>query len=386
VAPTPSAEEFRRHFPALTDPDRGTVHLASCSHGPLSDALATALGEYQYTLREYGAPWERWMAEVDRARALFAELIHADYDEIAVLPSASNAAYQVASTQDYRARPGLVTADAEFGSIAQVWLAQQPRGAEVRHVANADGPIEPAAYRSLIDEHTALVSVPLVAYRTGARLPVAEILACARTAGARTVIDAYQGAGVEPVDVRELDCDYLISGTLKYLLGLPGMAFLYARAGLTDPVAPAQTGWFGRVEPFALDTRTLDHPGHARRFESGTPSVPAAYGAVAGMSLIAELDPKRVGAHIADLSAQLDQVLREQGETLASPRDPQWRGPVVAIVDTDPYALCAELARERIVASPRADFVRLSLHYFNSSADIDRVAAAIARYRRGGGR
>src|ERR1700760_2655966 len=115
----PSAEQFRRHFPALSD----TVHLASCSHGPLSDSLAAALLEYQNTLREFGAPWERWMVEVDRARRMFAELVNADYDEVAVLPSASNAAYQVASTQDWAARPRLVTADVEFGSVAQVWLA-----------------------------------------------------------------------------------------------------------------------------------------------------------------------------------------------------------------------------------------------------------------------
>ncbi len=379
---TPSAQQFRRHFPALTDPGHGTVHLASCSHGPLSDALATALGEYQYTLREYGAPWDRWMAEVERARALFAALINADVDEVAVLPSASNAAYQVGSTQDWGARPGLVTADAEFGSIAQVWLAQQPRGAAVRHVPNADGPIEPAAYRALIDERTALVSVPLIAYRTGARMPVAEILECSRAAGARTVVDAYQGAGVEPVDVRELGCDYLISGTLKYLLGLPGIAFLYARAGLADPVAPAQTGWFGRVEPFALDTRTLDHPAQARRFESGTPSIPAAYGAVAGLGLIDALDPEQVCAHIAEHTARLDEMLREQGETVASPHDRRHRGPMVAIVDEDPTRLCGWLASERILASPRANLVRLSLHYFTDGDDLDRAVGAIRRYRR----
>jgi selenocysteine lyase/cysteine desulfurase len=75
-----------------------------------------------------------------------------------------------------------------------------------------------------------------------------------------------------------LDCDYLISGSLKYMLGLPGMAFLYVRSGLVDAKPPIQTGWFGRVNPFEFNAHLLDYPDHARRFESGTPSIPAAFG------------------------------------------------------------------------------------------------------------
>ena len=373
----PTPESFRSRFPAL----QYSVHLASCSHGALSDELIEALFEYQYTLRERGAPWDRWMVEVDTARSMFAQFIGADYDEIAIVPSASAGAFQVASTQAWSERPRLITTDVEFPSIAQVWLAQAVNGVDVTHVAARDGIVYADDYMDLIDDRTGLVSIPLISYRNGMRLPAAEVVAHSRALGIRTVVDAYQGAGVEPIDVRELGCDYLISGTLKYMLGIPGLAFVYVRPGLSDAVPPVQTGWFGRVNPFEFNPHQVDYPAHARRFESGTPSIPSAFGAVAGMRLLQTLDGKDVASHIADLGQRLDDRLRTAGERIASPADPKLRGPMVAVLDDDPAKLAAYLASQRIDTSPRGNAVRLSLHFYNTVDDVVAVDDAIRRYR-----
>jgi len=373
----PTPEEFRQRFPSLSD----SVHLASCSQGALSDALATAMLEFQYTLREYGAPWDRWMAEVDTARTAFADLIGADPQEVAVVPSASTAAYQVASTQQWRDRPRIITTDMEFPSVAHVWLAQQPSGAEVVHVPDHDGVVDLDDYTAVIDERSGLVSVPLVSYRNGVRLPATPVIQAAQAAGARTFVDAYQAAGVEHINVRDLDCDYLTSGSLKYLLGIPGIAFLYVRGGLQDHVAPPSTGWFGRVNPFAFDPRHLDYPPHARRFETGTPAIPAAYGAVAGMRVLSALDPRAVQAHVAKLTLALHEQLSASGEQLGSPEDPALRGPQVALKDATPEAMAAYLGERRIFTSPRGDLLRLSLHYYNTPDDIAAVVNAIRDYR-----
>jgi selenocysteine lyase/cysteine desulfurase len=213
----PSPEEFRQRFAALQD----TAHFASCSQGALSDTLASALLELQYTMREQGAPWGRWMDEVDTARAMFARLIGAEPDEVAVVSCASAAAFQVASTQNWADRPRIVTTDMEFPSIAHVWLAQQPYGAQIVHAPERDGILGLEDYTPLIDEQCSLVSVPLVSYRNGLRLPVQEIVEATHAAGAKAFVDAYQGAGVEAIDVHELNCDYLTSGSLKYLLASP---------------------------------------------------------------------------------------------------------------------------------------------------------------------
>lgn len=380
TAATMTAADFRNRFEGL---DR-LVHLASCSQGAVSDLLVQELAEYHQTLVEQGAAWGDWMVKVARARELFAAHIGADLDEIAVVPSASEGAYQVASTQDWSVRPRVVTTDMEFPSVAQVWLAQQPRGAVVDYVAerlSGDAwSVDAQDYADLVDERTALVSVPLISYRNGLRLPVADVIAQARSVGARTFVDAYQGLGVEPVDVHELGCDYLVGGTLKYLLGIPGIAFLYVRAGLTDPVPPSLTGWFGRIDPFSFDPRTVDHPTHARRFEAGTPSVPSAYGAVGGLRMLEQVDLHDVRAHVSGLTGRLTEELLAMGRTLRSPHDDARRGPQVALVDADPVALDAALREQGIGASPRGEVLRMSFHYYNDDSDVDAVVAAIRQH------
>ncbi|HEX6447564.1 MAG TPA: aminotransferase class V-fold PLP-dependent enzyme [Streptosporangiales bacterium] len=377
IGPAAGPVSFRAHFPALED----TVHLASCSQGALSMELNAALDEFVWSMRTYGAPWTRWMGQVDDARRRFARLIGADADEVAVISCASDGAYQVASTLDWRRRPKVVTTDMEFPSVAHVWLAQQPRGAEVVHVADHAGVVSAEDYTAAVDERTALVSVPFVSYRNGVRMPVADVASRAREVGARVFVDAYQAAGVLPVDVREIDCDYLVSGALKYLLGVPGLAFLYVRRGTADELPPQLTGWFGRVAPFSFDPRGLDFPSAARRFETGTPAIPAAYGANAGLQLLEGLDMGAVDTHVRGLVDELSDRLTDMGETLGSPADPALRGPQVALVDDDPDALAGWLGERHIVTSPRGSLLRLSFHYYNDASDVTAVASAVAEYR-----
>jgi selenocysteine lyase/cysteine desulfurase len=374
-----SQEAFRRQFPSLAD----TVHLASCSQGAASLRLIAALEEFQWSLRSHGAPWDRWMAEVDSARRLFAELIGATPDEVAIVSCASEGAYQVASTIDWHRRPVIVSADLEFPSIAHVWLAQRRRDARVRFVSGDDSATAAEDYGTLIDHDTGLVSVPLVSYRGGHRFPVRDIAKAAHAAGARVFVDAYQAAGVLPVNVRDLDCDYLVAGALKYLLGVPGLAFLYSRGGLADDLPPELTGWFGRANPFSFDPRTLDFADSARRFETGTPAIPSAYGAVAGMTTLREagVDAAAIERHVMSLAASCANALAGADEQVVSPADPALRGPQVAIVDDDPAALSAFLAARRIVTAPRGDLLRLSFHYYNNEEDVIAICEAIREYR-----
>jgi selenocysteine lyase/cysteine desulfurase len=370
---------FRDLFPGLAD----TVHLASCSQGALCGELLSALREYVGSLREQAVSWDRWMREVATARVLFARLVGARPDEIAILSNASESAYQVASSLRWDERPQIVTTDMEFPSVANVWLAQRPLGAKVRYATEHDGVVPPEEYVRRIDASTHLVSVPLVSYRNGARMPVREAVARAREVGARVFVDAYQGAGVLPIDVHELGCDYLVSGALKYLLGLPGIAFLYVRGGVEPENDPRLTGWFGQRDPFGFNPRDLSFPAHASRFETGTPGIPSAYGAVAGLRTLARIDQRAAAAHVRELVDDLHDGLVEAGESVWSPADPALRGPMVAVVDEDPGALSDHLAGRRVVVSPRGHVVRISLHAYSNRDDVAAVVAAIREYRAG---
>jgi selenocysteine lyase/cysteine desulfurase len=380
--------EFRADFPSF----RSVVHLASCSIGARSTALDTALGRMLDAMSAGPAAWSEFEQQAQGARQRFAALIGAHPDQVAIVPNASVGAYQIASTLMLGCRDRVITTTEEFPSIAQVWLAQRPRGVQVvfADAAGASGatgmddadPVDAGHYRAAVDAHTALVSVPLVTYGHGRVLPVAEVAALAHARGARVFVDAYQAVGVLPVNVDELGCDYLVAGTCKYLLGLPGVAFLYVRDGVAGGLDPALTGWFGRVDPFAFNPRRLDFPSTARRFETGIPAVPALYAANAGLDLIADLDLHEVRRHVTGLIELATQQLTAQGERVPEASAAAAHGAHVGLADTDPAALAARLAEHGIAVSPRGSVVRLSFHYYNDAHDVELLCAALRQCRR----
>ncbi len=373
------AESFRAHFPVFRD----SVHLCSCSEGALSDRVMVAMSEFMTSWRIHGAPWDAWMEEVDRARQEFANVIHANADDVAVISCASEGAFQVVSEQPFSsARCDIVTTDLEFPSIAHVWLAAEPRGAKVHFVRHQEGMVTLDQYLQQIGETTQLVSVPLVSYANGLRFPVKAIASYAHRYGARVVVDAYQGVGVLPVDVNELDCDYLISGVLKYLLGAPGIAFLWVRPGLTLRNNPSLTGWFGRRNPFAFTPQVLDFADGARRYQTGTPAIPAAFAATAAMSLINELDATTVFRHVERLTTQLQNELLNRGYRLFSPLDASQRGPQIAVWAEDSEHLANFLKDRHIFVSPRGHVVRVSFHFYNDDSDVVNVIDGLEDYRR----
>jgi selenocysteine lyase/cysteine desulfurase/tryptophan 2,3-dioxygenase len=380
---TPSG--FREHFPALS----ANAYLAGCSLGPRSAELTAALADMQAAMDSADGAWPVFEDQVSGVRDAAAGLLGTGPDAVSLQPCASVAAYQVASGFAWpEGRRRILTTRREFPSIAHVWLAQERNGAEVIFVddaadGNTDGDDRVPGeedYLRLLDERVALVSVPLVTYRESALLPVDRIAAAARAVGARVFTDAYQALGTMPVTVDGLGCDYLVGGTMKYLLGLPGLAFLAVRPGLSPGLPPQLTGWFGQRDPFAFDPRRLDFADGGRRYETGTLSVPAVYAARAGLGLIAGLDLREVREHVAALTRYATERLAEAGERVLAPPE---RGAHVAFFDSDPRRLAAWLAQRGVVVSLRGEVVRLAIHFYTSSFDIDRACAAITRYRIG---
>jgi len=241
--------------------------------------------------------------------------------------------------------------------------------------------LETDVWDNAISESTALVSAPLVSYHDGARLPVQEIAALAHRAGARMFVDAYQGAGVVPIDVKALDCDYLVAGSLKYLLGLAGVAFLYVKDGIDSERDPELTGWFGRINPFAFNPEQLDYPTNARRFEVGTPAIPAVYAAIAGMSLLERVDQAAGFANVLRLADKLAASVSDLGYEVSRVNNKERQGPQVAIFDENPVQLGAWLHERRIMTAPRGDLLRMSLHYYTTDNDIDFAVKSLSEYR-----
>jgi selenocysteine lyase/cysteine desulfurase len=359
------------------------VYLNSCSQGALSDAVADAYRRYLADWDERGSPWDSWVEHANSARDTFARLIGAETDEVAVTTSLSAGISALASGLDFDGRRSkIVLTDHEFPTVGQIWHAQEARGARVVHVpARADASVPLEHFERAIDEETLLVSITHVSYRTGSLLDAAAVARLAHDRGALVLLDAYQTVGSLPVDVRALGVDFLAAGVLKYLLGSAGLAFLYCRNELVEGIRPTATGWFADRDISAMDHTDYSPSSTARRFESGTPPVPAIYAGVAGMELMGQIGIAETRAHVQDLNLRLLAGLDELAVPVTTPRDPDARGALVCVRSTDGPALVAALAREGIVTSERDSSLRVSAHCYNAVEDVDALLAALARHR-----
>ncbi len=372
-----SVASCRSRFPIF----ERLTYVNSCSQGALSDAVRGAYDRYLTGWDERGAPWDYWVERTEAARATFARLVSAQPDDVAVTTSLSAGVSARASALDFGARPKVVVTDLEFPTIGQIWHAQELRGAEVVHVP-ADGPdIALEAFEQAVDERTALVSVTAVCYRNGARLPVEEIARIAHERGALVLLDAYQAIGTYPLDVRELGVDALAAGVLKYLLGSAGLGFLWCRPGLSAELLPTQTGWFADRDIFAMDITDYSPSDTARRFQSGTPPVPAIYAGVAGMELLMDIGIAETREHVNALNERLIAGVDDLGGIVVTPREAERRGALVCIRSTDAPELVRRLEADGVVTSERDGNLRVSAHAYNTVEDVDAVLAGLVRHR-----
>ncbi len=353
------------------------IYLNSCSQGPLSDAVQAGLEEFMASWHEQGSPWELWVNQYEAARSAFAQFINASPDEVAIVTSVSAGINGVASALNFRERKKVVMGEFEFPTMGHVWLGQRSRGAEVQFVG-AEGNCIPAAnYEKMVDRNTLIVPLTHVCFKNGFRSDVDTITKIAHRAGALVMLDDYQDCGTRPIDVKAMDLDFFLTGTLKYLLGPPGLAFMYVRKELISSLVPTVTGWFAQANPFAYDPKLFDLSPTARRFESGSPSVPNVYAALPGFQRLQEIGLENVAAHIKKLAQSLLSSAHDLGIRAKTPAGST--GPLVVLQCKDSTSLVQKFAENNIVASNRHDGLRISFHVYNTLDDVKAVVEVLKK-------
>ena len=351
------------------------IYLNSCSQGPLSDAVQAGLEDFMASWHEQGSPWELWVNRYEAARTAFAQFINASADEVAIVTSVSAGINGVASALNFQQRKKGVMGEFEFPTMGHVWLGQRTRGAEVHFVGAEDNRIPAANYEKIVDANTLIVPLTHVCFKNGFRSEVNAVTQIAHRAGALVMLDDYQDCGTRPIDVKALDLDFFVTGTLKYLLGPPGLAFLYVRKELISSLVPTVTGWFAQANPFAYDPKQFDLSRTARRFESGSPSVPNVYAALPGFQLLQEIGLENVAGHIKNLAQSLLSYAHDLGIRAKTPADSA--GPMVVLQCKDSTLLVQKLAESSIVASNRHDGLRISFHVYNTMDDVKAVVEVL---------
>jgi kynureninase len=311
-----------------------------------------------------------------RLKRSFSRLAGCDPDEVAITTNISIALSTIASALDLSGvRRRVVLSELDFPTDGHVWLAWAAKtGAEIVWLRSRDGltiPLE--SYDEAIDDRTAVVMVNRVLYRSSAIVDAKAVCAIARQRGALSFVDDYHGLGIVPLDLHDLGCDLYTAGTLKWMCGGPGMAFLYARRSLLPSLEPALTGWFGSADPFSFDTEHLAYHDSARRLEHGTPPAPVFFLAQGGMDIVAEVGVERIRARQGELTDHVLARSDEAGLEVRTPRERTARGGVVNVrVGEDAESICHALLARDVCTDFRGDGLRISPHFFNTEDDVDR--------------
>src|SRR6266571_8730659 len=374
---THSLARYRSEFPIFRD----KVYLNTCSLGALGERTRRRLGEFLDLWQARGAAawYDVWWAALAELRRRYGQLVGATPAEIALAPSISVALSSLAEALDYRRRPKVVVTSLDFPTVAYQWLAKRPRGVEVVVVESPDQvsvPVE--AIARALDERTALVVTSHVYFTSGAIQDIKAVADAAHAHGALCLIDAYQSVGQIPVDVKEAGVDALVAGGLKWLLGGPGIVFLYLREAVARRLEPAISGWFGQREQFAFDPRDLTFHDDTRRFELGTPPLAAVYAQLGGLEYIEEIGVPAIREATAALTEDLIDRVRAAGFQPKIAADVHRRSAIVMIPMPDPAASVRHLAAGGVIADSRPGHVRFSPFFYNVQDDHVRATERLA--------
>ena len=372
---------LRERFPIF----QSRTYFDSCSHGALSDEVRQAYLSYLDDRDRFGSHWEVWAGKLETLRTMLAQLLNVSADEIAIASCLSDCLNSLAGAFDFTGnRNKILLTDFDFPTTAQIWRAQERRGAVIDCVPCHPGEvtIPPERFLDYIDDTTLVVSLPDVCYRNGARLDIKPIIDMAHEKGALVFLDFYQAAGSRPIDLKSLDVDFAAAGTLKYLVSATGTTFLYVKENLINTLEPTTSGWFSQADINAMDIYRNVPASNARRFETGTPNVSSLYASIAGLQLVNEIGLEVTERHVRTLNRAIKQKAQENGFQLAMPADDTGHGPLVTIRTTDMHGLVAALGDKGVITSCRDDNLRVSSHFYNNLEDVEVLFDALNGLRK----
>jgi kynureninase len=368
--------EYRKHFPALEQ----CVHFISHSLGCVPARAKDDLNEFFELWRTKSiTAWSDWLPEVDRAAERIEKIISAPPGTVTMMHNVSQIMATVASCFDYKPeRNKVVYENQMFPSVSYVWQEEQRRGARCV-LGEAD------ALADLIDEQTLVVPTQHVVFSTGMIQDVKKIVARAKAQGAHVILDCYQSIGTVPLDVVDLGVSFACGGSVKYLCGGPGAAWLYVRKDLIEQLSPRVTGWFGNESPFAFTMPAQSYADNIWRYMGGTPAVAALYQSRAGYALIAEIGVRRIREKSLAMTETCIQWVDELGFTLNSPRGEN-RGGSVVFDFTGSADVCRELNRRTFFCDHRPGVgIRIAPHFYTKPEEIELFFTELKKIRGGGG-
>ena len=368
-------DRIRDEFPILGRRN----YLNSCSLGALSRRSEERLGDFVAKWHDFGASawYEHWWGALGELRGRVEALFGAPSGTIALMPSTSACLAAISSSLDWTGRNRIVTTELDFPTLLYQWKVRPD--AEMVVLESRDGVhIDPQQFADAVDERTLAIATSHVFFTTGAIQDIEAIADIARGAGAYSLIDGYQGGGQVPVDLPETGVDFYTSGSLKWLCGGPGLAYLYVRDALIPQLEPTITSWFATEDQFRFNPGDFRYHGDARRFELGTPALATVHTALGGQEIVDEVGMATIRAQNVALTERLVEGCEAAGFSLRVSDRPETRSAIVLVRHDRPDRAVASLAEQGIIVDNRPGVVRASPHFYNTLDEVDEFVKALA--------
>lgn len=369
-------DDFRRHMPVAAR----WAYLDHAAVAPLPQPAADAIAVWLSQAASDGDTcWPQWAGKVEETRRLAAELIHAQPEEVALVPNTTFGLNVVARGFPWEPGDNVVVPDNEFPSNLYAWMSLADVGVETRRVPVEQGRLDIQRLVEACDQRTRLIAVSWVGYASGWRIDVAELCRAAHERKVLVMLDAIQGLGVFPIDVASAGVDFLAADGHKWLLGPEGAGIFYCRREHLPLLKSVQSGWnsvIGRHDFNHIDWRPRDE---AARFEGGTQNMVGCIGLGASLALLRSLgvtsETSPVAEAVLALAAEAKSALEARGAEVISPCVSGHDSGIITfrVPGRDPQELRKTCLAAGVALSVRGGGIRISLHGYNNRDDLARL-------------
>ncbi|HVO31415.1 MAG TPA: aminotransferase class V-fold PLP-dependent enzyme [bacterium] len=384
---------WREEFPILGK----KTYLINNSLGAMPRGVYDSLKEYADTWARDGVEaWDEWLPMVTATGDLIGKIFNAQKGTVLLHQNVSTLTAILASALEFKpGRDRIVYDELNFPSVHYVWKETERRGAKLTLVKSDDGmTVDTQKLCDAIDEHTVVVPISHVLFRSAAIQDLKPIVEKAHKVGAIVILDSYQATGTVPFDVQALDVDFVVGGSVKWLCGGAGACYLYANPKRSLKLEPVNCGWFSHADPFGFEMGRIRYAEDVHRFMGGSPGVPALYAARTGYKIIAEVGVEKIRAKSKRQTERIRQKALGMGLEVNTPSDAEKRGGTIVVDFPDSERASEELIRRKfiidwrkpsvsVLGTPLKGGIRISPHFYNSDEECDAILEEIGKIRAG---
>ena len=363
---------YRDHFPAAEN----LIYLNHAAVAPLSRASAEAMRAFADDAFRYGSfHYDRWLEAYDGARRAAARLINSAPEEIALMKNTSEGISTIANGIDWKPGDVIIAFKDEFPSNQYPWQRLESKGVRIKWLNFTDPPdrIHDAA------KGAKLLAISFVQYLSGYRAKLTQIGAICRDLHVIFFVDAIQGLGAFPLDVRASKIDALAADGHKWMCGPEGSAVLYVSQDLQNQVDPKEFGWTNAAGYANYGVPDMTLRADAGRYECGSLNTIGIYGLRAAIEFLLGIGIENIAPKVQALGDYVDSAARKRGFEVMIERTPETGAGIVSFKKpgADSMAIVNRWKGNRVLAAARAGWVRVAPHFYIEFDEIDRAMELI---------